>query len=450
MTSINASPKPLLSQKKDIPLKGEFEVAPDKSISHRSLIFASLAHGKTKITNLLEGEDVLKTAAALRLMGVEIERNSDGIWFVQGSGVAGLCEPNDVLDMGNSGTAARLLTGLVTPYNFTSFFTGDASLRKRPMGRVFEPIKEFGAKIISRQNGLMPFAIIGTKDSLPIEYKMKMASAQVKTCILLASLATRGTTTIIEPEKCRDHSEIMMRYLGLNIESKDAEISGKVGAKISFSGLQEFDAKNFEIPGDISSAAFFIVAALIVKNSKIRIKNVGINPLRSGVVTSLLEMGGNIKFENERLVGGEKVADLLVESSELKGAEIPAERAASMIDEYPILAIAAANAKGITKMNGLAELKVKESNRLLMIANGLEACGVKAKMGDDFLEVFGGITQQKNVIKISTAMDHRIAMSFLAMGLSMENGVEVDDSSMIATSFPSFEKIFSDLGIKFS
>lgn len=444
MTSINISPKPLFSQKKDIPLKGEFEVAPDKSISHRSLIFASLAHGKTKITNLLEGEDVLKTAAALRLMGVEIEKKSDA-WYVQGSGIVGLLEPEDVLDMGNSGTAARLLAGLIAPYNFTSFFTGDSSLRKRPMGRVFEPIKAFGAKIISRQNGLMPFAIIGAKDSLPIEYQMKMASAQVKTCILLASLATRGTTTIIEPEKCRDHSEIMMRYLGLKIESKDTEISKKTGTKISFSGLQEFDAKNFEIPGDISSAAFFIVAALIVKNSKIKIKNVGINPLRSGVITSLIEMGGNIKFENERFVGGEKVADILVESSELKGVEIPADRAASMIDEYPILAIAAATAKGITKMNGLTELKVKESNRLLMIAKGLEACGIKAKMGDDFLEVFGGITQQKNVIKISTAMDHRIAMSFLVMGLLMENGVEIDDSSMIATSFPNFEKIFFDL-----
>lgn len=435
----------LRSQKNDVALLGEITVAGDKSISHRSLIFAALAHGRSKITGLLEGEDVLKTASALRLMGVEIEKK-ENFWEVNGVGVAGLSEPEDVLDMGNSGTAARLMAGLVTPYNFTSFFTGDASLRKRPMGRVFEPIKQFGAKIISRQNGLMPFAIVGAKDAMPIEYKMKMASAQVKSCILLASLAVPGTTIIFEPEKCRDHSEIMMRYLGLKIATEN----WNGGTKISYSGLQEFDAKNFEIPGDISSAAFLIVAALLIKNSKIKIKNVGINPLRDGVITTLREMGGKIIFENEREIGGEKTADILVEHSKLKAVEVPANRTASMIDEFPILAIAAANAEGITKMNGLAELKVKESNRLLMIANGLEACGVTTKMGDDFLEVCGGISQPKNLVKISTAMDHRIAMSFLVMGLMMENGIEIDDASMIATSFPTFEKIFADFGAGFS
>ncbi len=436
--------KPLVSRKKDVALKGEIVVAGDKSISHRSLIFAALAHGKSKITGLLEGEDVLKTAAALRSMGVAIEKNSDH-WMVNGSGVGGLTEPTDVLDMGNSGTSARLMAGLVTPYNFTSFFTGDASLRKRPMNRVLEPIKQFGAQIISRQGGLMPFAVIGAKDPLPIEYKMKMASAQVKSCILLASLVTRGTTTIIEPEKCRDHSEIMMRYLGLKIACDNFEN----GTKISYSGLQEFDAKNFEVPGDISSAAFLIVAALLVKNSKVKIKNVGVNPLRDGVVVTLREMGGKIELINEREIGGEKVADILVESSDLKGVEVPAHRASTMIDEYPILAVAAANAQGTTKMNGLAELKVKESNRLLMIAQNLEACGVSAKMGDDFLEVVGGVKQQKNAVKISTAMDHRIAMSFLVMGLMMEGGTEIDDASMIATSFPNFEKIFEDFGSGF-
>lgn len=437
--------KSLLSRKKNHPLKGEVIVSGDKSISHRSLIFSSLAHGKSKITGLLEGEDVLKTAAALSLMGVEIERKSDH-WIVNGSGVAGLVEPNDVLDMGNSGTAARLLAGLVAPYNFTSFFTGDNSLRKRPMNRVFEPIRQFGAQTISRQNGLMPFAIIGAKDPLPIEYKMKMASAQVKSCILLASLITRGTTTIVEPEKCRDHSEIMMRDLGLKISTTNFEN----GTKISYSGLQEFDAKNFEIPGDISSAAFLIVAALIIKDSAIKIKNVGINPLRDGIITTLREMGGKISFENEREVGGEKVADIIVESSELKGIDVPESRAASMIDEYPILAVAAANAKGTTKMNGLAELKVKESNRLLMIAQNLEACGVALKMGDDFLEVIGGIKQKDSATKIKTSMDHRIAMSFLVMGLTMEGGTEIDDTSMIATSFPEFEKIFENFGSGFS
>lgn len=428
------------SQKTYIPLTGVIEVAPDKSISHRSLIFAALAHGKTKITNLLEGEDVLCTAQALRLMGVEIEQKTD-CWIVNGVGVAGLSEPVDVLDMGNSGTAARLLAGLVTPYNFTSFFTGDSSLRKRPMGRVFDPIKEFGAKITSRQNGLMPFSIVGAKEAMPIFYEMRIASAQVKTCVLLASLATRGTTTIIEPEKCRDHTEIMMRYLGLELST---EPHGN-GVKISYSGLQEFDAKDFTVPGDVSSASFFIVAALLVKNSKVMIKNVGINPLRAGVITSLKEMGGKISFLDEREVGGEKVADILVESSDLQGIEVPADRAASMIDEYPIFAVAAANAQGTTKMNGLAELKVKESNRLLMIAENLEKCGVTLKMGDDYLEVQGGINQPKSAVKIATSMDHRIAMSFLVMGLTLENGVEIDDASMIKTSFPGFETIFDSL-----
>jgi 3-phosphoshikimate 1-carboxyvinyltransferase len=380
-------------------------------------------------------------------MQVEIKKEDNGSWEVNGSGVAGLMEPSDILDMGNSGTSSRLMAGLVCPYNFTTFFTGDASLRKRPMRRVFEPISEIGAKVVARQNNLMPFAIIGAGEyAMPISYQMKVASAQVKSCILLAALTIRGTTTIIEPEKCRDHSEIMMRYLGLKISSENF---GENGTKISYSGLQEFDAKNFEIPGDISSASFLIVAALLVKNSKIKIQNVGINPLRDGIITTLREMNGKIEITNEREIGGEKVADLIVEYSDLKGIEISASRAPSMIDEYPILAVAAANAKGVTKMNGLAELKVKESNRLLMIARNLENCGANLKMGDDYLEVAGGIIQPKNLVKITTAMDHRIAMSFLVMGLTLENGVEIDDSSMIATSFPTFEKIFADFGSAF-
>jgi 3-phosphoshikimate 1-carboxyvinyltransferase len=439
----------LYSYKKDIPLKGEIQVAGDKSISHRSLIFAALAHGKTKITGLLEGEDVLKTASALKSMQVAIKKENDGTWIVNGSGVAGLCEPSDILDMGNSGTAARLMSGLVCPYNFNSFFTGDSSLRKRPMGRVFEPITQIGAKIVARQNNLMPFAIIGAETPMPISYKMKVASAQVKSCILLAALSINGITEIIEPEKCRDHSEIMMDYLGLKIKRTDFELDGKLATKIFYQGLQEFDAKDFAIPGDISSAAFIIVAALLVKNSKLLIRNVGINPLRDGIVTTLIEMGGKIEFINQRLIGGEKVADIIVESSDLKGIEVPANRAPIMIDEYPILAIAAANASGITKMNGLAELKVKESNRLLMIAQNLEKCGVNLKMGDDSLEVEGITSKPKELVKIQTAMDHRIAMSFLIMGLTLENGVEIDDDSMINTSFPNFTKIFADFGCPF-
>jgi len=439
--------KPLNSYKKNISLKGEFAVAGDKSISHRALIFSALAYGKSKISGLLEGEDVLKTAGALRLMGIDIVKHDNGEWQVNGCGVAGLQEPSDILDMGNSGTSSRLMAGLVASYNFTSFFTGDSSLRKRPMGRVFEPIREIGAQVLARQNNLMPFAIIGAKDAMPIEYKMKVASAQVKSCILLAALNIRGLTTIIEPEKCRDHSEIMMRYLGLKITSENY---GENGTKISYQGMQEYDAKDFIVPGDISSAAFLIVAALIVEGSSIVIKNVGINPLRDGIITTLQEMGGSIQLTNQRLVGGEMVADILVESSKLHAIEVPASRAPIMIDEYPILAVAASHAKGTTKMNGLAELKVKESNRLLMIAQNLKKCGVTLKMGDDYLEVQGRINQPKSQVKIATAMDHRIAMSFLIMGLSLENGVQIDDGSMIATSFPSFENIFQKFGYNFS
>lgn len=436
----------LSSHKNDIALKGEITVDGDKSISHRALMFSALAHGKSKITGLLEGEDVLKTALALQNMGVEINKNQDGSWIVNGSGVVGLVEPSDILDMGNSGTSSRLLAGLVSTYNFTSFFTGDASLRKRPMARVFEPIKEFGAKIIARQDNLMPFAIIGAKNPMPISYKMKMASAQVKSCILLASLGVRGTTEIIEPEKCRDHTEIMMKHLGLKIDVTPFE----KGNKISYNGLQEFDAKDLDVPGDISSASFLIVSALIVKGSQIKINNVGTNILRTGIITCLKEMGGKIELQNERKINGEDVADILVEYSQLKAIEVPEERASSMIDEYPIFAIACANASGTTKMNGLKELKVKESNRLLMIAQNLKNCGVELTMGDDYLEIKGGINQPKSRVKVSTSLDHRIAMSFLIMGLTLENGVEIDDGSMIKTSFPTFTKIFANFGILFN
>lgn len=431
--------KPIISRKNDIALKGEFEVAGDKSISHRALIFAALAIGKSKIFGLLEGEDVLRTAQALRQMGVEIKRDENGIYEVNGVSYCGLNQSDDVLDMGNSGTSSRLLAGLVAPYNFTSFFTGDNSLRKRPMKRVFEPIAKIGAEIVARDQNLMPFAIIGTKNPLPIEYEMKVASAQVKSAILLAALNIRGKSVIFEPQKCRNHTEIMMQYLGLEI---DIASYGENGTKISYQGMQEFNAKDFYVPGDISSAAFFIVATLITKNSKILIKNVGINPLRDGIIKTLQEMQGKIQLQNQREICGEIVADILVESSDLQGIEIPASRAPSMIDEYPILSIAAACAKGLTIMNGLEELKVKESNRLQMIADNLKKCGVEVKIGEDFLEVKGGIAQPKELAKIPTALDHRIAMSFYIMGLMLENGVEIDDASVVNTSFPGFFEIF--------
>ncbi len=436
---------PLTIYKKDISLKGDIEIAPDKSISHRSLIFAALGYGESKITGLLEGHDVLRTARALELMGIEIERGFDEeinkpVWTVQGRGVFGLTQAKDVLDMGNSGTAARLLAGLVSSRNMVSTFTGDESLRGRPMKRIFDPINEFGATITARDENYMPFTITGAKDPLPIDFEMKIASAQVKSAILLAALNTPGTTTIIESKKCRDHTEIMMKYLGLDIK---VEQFGENGTKISYTGMQEFDAKDFEVPGDISSAAFIIVAALISKDSQIIIKNVGLNPLRDGIIVTLQEMGGNIELVNKREACGEIVADIRVSSSELKGVKVPASRAPSMIDEYPILSVAASFADGVTFMEGLEELKVKESNRLLMIAQNLEKCGVSLTMHDDALEVQGGVTQPQELIKIATSHDHRIAMSFYIMGLMLENGLEIDDSSMIATSFPNFLEIFS-------
>ena len=428
------------TQKTDIPFNFDIAVAPDKSISHRALIFGAMAYGTTTISNILEGEDVLNTANALRSMGVEINKIEDK-YVVNGLGIFGLQEPENVFDLGNSGTSTRLLAGLVTPFNFTSFFTGDKSLCKRPMARIFEPIKMFGANIISRNNNLLPFAIIGTKDPIAIDYKMKIASAQVKSCILLASLSANGTTTILEPEKCRDHTEIMMRYLGLKIISEKFDN----GLKHSFVGMQEFDAKNFVVPNDISSASFFIVAGLLIKNSKITLKSIGLNPLRTGLITTLIEMGGNIKIINQQQINGEIVGDIVVEYSQLKAVDVPANRSASMIDEYPILAIACAFAKGVSKLNGLLELKTKESNRLLMIASNLQNCGVNVKLTDDSLEILGGIAPPKNRVKITTAMDHRIAMSFLIMGLCLENGVEIDDDSMIKTSFPNFSNIIEQV-----
>ncbi len=435
---------PAQSKKCDIPLKGVIKIPGDKSISHRSLIFSALANGQTKITGLLEGEDVLKTAAALELMGVDINRNKD-FWLVNGSGIVGLMEPNNVLDMGNSGTAARLMAGLVAPYDFTSFFTGDGSLRRRPMARIFDPIKKFGAQIIARQDKLMPFAIVGNNEAIATDHVMKVASAQVKSCILLAAIATRGTTTIYEPKKCRDHSEIMMRHLGLKVRKKD---EGQ-GAIIECDGFNDFYAKDIEVISDISSAAFLIVAALLIKDSDITLPNIGINPLRTGIIDSLIEMGANIELKNKRQVCGENVADIHVCYSKLKAVNIPASRAISMIDEYPILAIAAVNASGVTKMEGLEELRVKESDRLAMVANNLKECGVEVVEGADFLEIKGQTQNHKKLAKIDTAMDHRIAMSFLVMGLTMERGIEIDDTSMIKTSFPNFLDIFKENRIDF-
>ena len=432
----------ILVKKSTSPLIGNIPIASDKSISHRSLIFSALANGKNIITNLLESEDVLNTAKALQKMGVIINKKDQGIYEVIGSGISGLMEPDDILDFGNSGTGARLLMGLVAPFKFKSFFTGDQSLRSRPMKRIFDPMSQIGANITARQGGLLPAVIEGTDEPMAIEYKMPKASAQIKGSILLAALNIAGKTTIIEPDICRDHTEIMMQYLGLDLEIKN--LSGG-GRKISYQGIQEFNAKDLLVPGDISSAAFFIVAALIIPGSKIELKNIGISKLRDGIIETLLEMGGAIEIINERKSCGELVVDIKVRYSALKGAEVPANRVARMIDEYPILAIAASHANGLTKMNNLSELKVKESNRLSAIYENLVRCGVEVKMGEDSLEIMGGLKNLETIPKITTYYDHRIDMSFYIMGLTMKNGVEIDDISAINTSFPGFINLLENI-----
>ncbi|MFT4718053.1 MAG: 3-phosphoshikimate 1-carboxyvinyltransferase [Rickettsiales bacterium] len=423
-------------------LVGNILIAADKSISHRSLIFSALANGKNTISNLLESEDVLDTAKALQQMGVNIQKKDSGTYEVIGSGISGLTEPENTLDLGNSGTGVRLLMGLVTPFKFKSFFTGDESLRSRPMKRIFDPMRQIGAKIIARKEDFLPAVIEGSDEALAINYKMPKASAQIKSSILLAALNIVGKTTIIEPDICRDHTEIMMQYLGLNLEIENLATNGR---KISYQGVQEFQSKDLSVPNDISSAAFFIVGALVIPDSRIELKNIGINKLRDGIIETLLEMGADIEIINKRENAGELVADIKVRYSNLRGVEVPANRVAKMIDEYPILAIAAAHATGVTKMNNLSELKAKESNRLSAIYKNITKCGIKAKMGDDDLEIVGGIMSLDNIPKITTHHDHRIAMSFFILGLTMKNGIEIDDTSMISTSFPNFLNLFQSV-----
>jgi 3-phosphoshikimate 1-carboxyvinyltransferase len=425
------------------PLNGNVTVAGDKSISHRSLIFASQAIGTSTIKGLLEGEDVINTSKALRQMGVDIERKKDGTWVVKGVGVGGLSESKEELDLGNSGTGARLLMGLVAPYNFKTTFTGDASLRSRPMLRVMKPLEEMGATFEAKTGGRMPLTVIGNSDLVPIIYELPVASAQVKSAILLAALNTRGKTIVIEPEATRDHTELMLKGFGAEITVEEIDDGGR---KITLTGYPELKAMDLVVPADPSSAAFLVVAALITDGSNITIENVCINPLRIGLYDTLLEMGANIKFVNKRVVAGEQIADLQVKYSKLKGVEVPANRAPSMIDEYPILSIASACASGKTLMHGLEELRVKESDRLQAIVDGLKLCGVTCDSGDDWLEVTGG--EVTGGVIIATHMDHRIAMSFLVMGMIAQKAITVDDGEMINTSFPNFVSLMNGLGGK--
>ncbi len=423
-------------------LSGVARVPGDKSISHRSLMLGTLAVGETVIEGLLEGEDVLRTAAAMRALGASTARESDGSWRVHGRGIGGLQEPGDVLDLGNAGTGARLLMGLLATHRLTAFLTGDASLRSRPMARVAKPLQEIGARIIARDGCRLPLAIIGTAEPVPISYRLPVASAQVKSAVLLAGLNTPGETSVIEPEPTRDHTELMLRHFGVELR---VEMTSD-GRRTTITGQPEITGRRIAVPADPSSAAFPLVGALLLPGSDVTLSHVGINPHRIGLIETLREMGADIAFANQRQEAGEPVADVRVRASRLTGVTVPAARAPSMIDEYPVLAVAAACANGTTAMQGLGELRVKESDRLAAIAGGLRACGVAVEDGPDSLTVQGVTGRPRGGARIVTNLDHRIAMAFLIMGMVAERAVEIDDGSPIETSFPGFAALMNGLG----
>ncbi len=437
------SPAQLMSARPNAPLSGKIRVPGDKSISHRALMLGALAVGRTEISGLLEGEDVLATAAALNALGAAAAPSGDGRWIVDGVGVGGLCEPENLLDLGNSGTSARLLLGILATHRLTAFVTGDASLRRRPMGRVVDPLSRFGANFLTREGARLPLAVTGAADPIPIVYPLPVPSAQVKSAVLLAGLNTPGETTVIEPQATRDHTERMLRHFGATVTTQPAEGGGK---RITVEGFPELLAAPITVPGDVSSAAFPLVAALLVPGSEVTIEGVGLNPLRAGLLECLREMGADITLVNERDEGGEPVADLLARAGVLTGADIPAERAPRMIDEYPILAVAAACARGRTVMRGLSELRVKESDRLATIASGLASCGVRVAVEGDDLIVEGAGDFPAGGAQIQTQLDHRIAMAFLVLGLASNEPVRVDDARPIATSFPGFADLINSLG----
>ncbi|PZO80986.1 MAG: 3-phosphoshikimate 1-carboxyvinyltransferase [Mesorhizobium amorphae] len=425
-------------------LKGSVRLPGDKSISHRSVMFGGLASGETRVSGLLEGEDVLRSADAMRAFGARIEKAGEE-WVIQGVGNGCLLEPRDALDFGNAGTGSRLVMGLAGTYDFETTFMGDASLSKRPMGRVLDPLRQMGVQVLRAGAGdRMPLTLRGPRLAAPITYRVPMASAQVKSAVLLAGLNTAGVTTVIEPVMTRDHTEKMLQGFGAKLEVDTDE---KGVRTIRIEGQGSLAGQVIAVPGDPSSAAFPLVAALLVPGSEVVIENVLMNPTRTGLILTLQEMGGDITIENARVAGGEDVADLRVRGSDLRGVAVPAERAPSMIDEYPVLAVAAAFAQGETRMDGLDELRVKESDRLAAVARGLEANGVDCTEGEASLCVrgrpdgrgLGGGT-------VATHLDHRIAMSFLVMGLASEKPVTVDDRAMIATSFPQFLPLMAGLG----
>ncbi|MCC5985454.1 MAG: 3-phosphoshikimate 1-carboxyvinyltransferase [Rhodobacteraceae bacterium] len=425
-------------------LSGSAEVPGDKSISHRALILGALAVGETRIEGLLEGQDVLDTAAAMRAFGAEVTRHGPGRWSVHGVGVGAFAEPAAVIDCGNSGTGVRLIMGAMATTPVAATFTGDASLNSRPMGRVTDPLAQFGARAFGRSGGRLPMTVIGAADPVPVRYTLPVASAQVKSAVLLAGLNAPGQTVVIEPEPTRDHTERMLRGFGAEVAVEDTA-EGRV---ITLTGQPELRPQTVAVPRDPSSAAFPACAALMVPGSDVRIPGVSQNPTRNGLYLTLRDMGADIAFENPRDEGGEPVADLrLRHGAGLRGIAVPPARAASMIDEYPVLAALAATAEGATVMRGIRELRVKESDRIDAMARGLEACGVRVEETEDSLTVHGcGAQGVPGGATVESRLDHRIAMSFLCLGLVSRQPVTVDDAGPIATSFPVFEALMRDLG----
>ena len=441
--SLNCDPR-IMRATSSRPLKGQVSIPGDKSISHRSLILGALAIGQTRITGLLEGQDVLDTARAMVSFGAQVEKVEGGEWYVEGVGVGGFAEPETVVDCGNSGTGVRLIMGAMatTPINVT--FTGDHSLNSRPMGRVTDPLSKFGVATFGRSKGRLPMTIVGARSPIPIQYTVPVPSAQVKSALLLAGLNVPGDTIITETEKTRDHTERMLSSFGAEIKVEDYPNR----RLITVSGYSELKGQNVRVPSDPSSAAFPICAAITVEGSDILVPNITLNETRAGLFTTLIEMGANLSFENEREESGEPVADIRAcFSPDLQGIEVPPERAASMIDEYPILAVVAANASGETIMRGVRELRVKESDRIEAMAKGLRSNGVSVDEGEDWWIVKGnGAGSVKGGSTCQTFLDHRIAMSFLILGLSSQKHIEIDDCSPINTSFPNFIKLMRELG----
>jgi len=429
------------------PLRGTVRVPGDKSVSHRALMFGALAVGETNISGLLEGEDVLATAAAMRALGAQVTRGEDGTWQVFGCGVGGLAEPGNVLDMGNSGTAVRLLMGVLAGHAFPATLTGDASLRSRPMERIMKPLRDIGATFVSAEGGRLPITMTGAVDPLPTAYEMPMASAQVKSAVLLAGLSVPGETVVIEPVPTRDHTERLLRHFGADVRVED-DPDGR--RRVTLVGEPELEGRNVVVPADISSAAFPMVAALLVPGSAVTLTGVGTNPLRAGLMDTLRDMGGDLRLENSRDEDGEPVADVVVRAAKLRGVDVPAGRVPSMIDEFPVLAVCAAHAEGTTRMTGLSELRVKESDRLAAMAQGLSACGVALEETEDTLTIFGDGKAPAGGAEIDSDLDHRIAMAFLVLGMASRDAVRVAQAETIATSFPGFADMMNGLGANMS